>query len=129
MMNNMTRRIVLALALVGLMGSTAACSSVDTAAPAAASVALAEGTMLIDVRTPAEFAEGHLEGAINMPVELATFPAQVAQLDPDVEYLVYCRSGRRADVALEYMATIGLSGQNLGSVDQASAATGIRVVR
>jgi rhodanese-related sulfurtransferase len=85
--------------------------------------------MLIDVRTPAEFAEGHLEGAINMPVELATFPAPVAQLDPDVEYRVYCRSGRRAGVALEYMATIGLSGQNLGSVDQASAATGIRVVR
>jgi len=129
MMNNMPRRIVLALALVGLMGSTAACSSTDTVAPAAASVALAEGTMLIDVRTPAEFAEGHLEGAINMPVELATFPDQVAQLDPEIEYLVYCRSGRRADVALEYMATIGLSGQNLGSVDQASAATGIRVVR
>jgi rhodanese-related sulfurtransferase len=85
--------------------------------------------VLIDVRTPAEFAQGHLEGAINMPVELPTFPDQVAQLDPDVEYLVYCRTGRRADIALEYMATIGLSGQNLGSVDEASAATGVPVVR
>jgi len=126
-MNDMTRRIAIALALIGLAGTTVACSSTDTAA--AASVVPAANMVLIDVRTPAEFAQGHLEGAINMPVELPTFPDQVAQLDPDVEYLVYCRTGRRADIALEYMATIGLSGQNLGSVDEASAATGVPVVR
>jgi phage shock protein E len=127
MMTSMTRRITLALALIGLLGATAGCASLDTAA--AASVPLAEGTVLIDVRTPAEFAEGHLEGAINLPVELPTFAEQVALLDPDVEYLVYCRSGRRADIALEYMASVGLTGQNLGSVAEASDATGIRVVR
>jgi phage shock protein E len=60
--------------------------------------------MLIDVRTPAEFAEGHLDGAVNIPVELPTFTAQVDLLDPDMDYLVYCRTGRRADVAIEYMA-------------------------
>jgi phage shock protein E len=125
MMKTSLRRIALALALVGLMGSAAACSTTDAAE---APMVVAAGT-LIDVRTPAEFAEGHLEGAINMPVELPTFAAQVAELDPDVEYLVYCRSGRRADVALDYMGSIGLSGVNLGSVEQASSATGVRVVR
>jgi phage shock protein E len=125
-MKTLTRRIALALTLVGLMGTAAACAPSEAAV--APSVMVAAGT-LIDVRTPQEFAEGHLEGAINIPVELPTFAAQVAELDPDVEYLVYCRSGRRADVALDLMGSIGLSGVNLGSVEQASTATGISIVR
>lgn len=125
MMKTPLRRTALALALLGLMGSAAACTATDAAVEP---LAVAAGT-LIDVRTPEEFAEGHLEGAINMPVELPTFAAQVAELDPDVEYLVYCRSGRRADVALDYMGSIGLTGVNLGSVERASSVTGISVVR
>lgn len=85
--------------------------------------------MLIDVRTPAEFAEGHLDGAVNIPVELPTFAAQVALLDSDMDFLVYCRSGRRADVAIAYMDTLGMTSTNLGSVEAASTATGIRIVR
>jgi phage shock protein E len=124
------RRAVIAAALIATLGAASACSGdVADAAGGSAAELLPAGTMLIDVRTPAEFAEGHLEGAVNIPVELPTFPEQVARLDPDLDYLVYCRTGRRADIALDHMATIGLTGQNLGSVDQASAATGIRVIR
>jgi phage shock protein E len=122
------RRVALAAALVATLGTAAACSTAEGAGLTAAE-ALPANTMLIDVRTPGEFAEGHLEGAVNVPVELATFTAQVALLDPDMEYLVYCRSGRRADVAIEYMDTLGLRSTNLGSVASASSATGIRVVR
>lgn len=122
------RRAALAAALVATLGAAAACSSTDEAGLSAAE-ALPANTMLIDVRTPGEFAEGHLEGAVNIPVELATFVDQVALLDPDVDYLVYCRSGRRADVAMAYMDTLGLTSTNLGSVAAASSETGIRVVR
>jgi len=122
------RRAALALALVATLGTAAACSSAEGAGLTAAE-ALPANTMLIDVRTPGEFAEGHLEGAVNIPVELPTFTAQVALLDPDMDYLVYCRSGRRADVAIDYMDTRGLTSTNLGSVETAAAATGIRVVR
>lgn len=122
------RRAALAAALVATLGAAAACSSADEAGLSAAE-ALPANTMLIDVRTPGEFAEGHLEGAVNIPVELATFVDQVALLDPDVDYLVYCRSGRRADVAMAYMDTLGLTSTNLGSVAAASSETGIRVVR
>lgn len=122
------RRAALAAALVATLGTAAACSMTDDAGLSAVE-ALPANTMLIDVRTPGEFAEGHLDGAINIPVELATFTAQVALLDPDVDYLVYCRSGRRADVAIEHMDTLGLTSTNLGSVASASSATGIRVVR
>ena len=137
MMNNDTaprplrralRRVAVAAALVATLGTAAACSTSEAAGLSAAE-ALPPNTMLIDVRTPAEFAEGHLEGAINIPVELPTFVAQVNLLDPSVDYLVYCRTGRRAEIAIEYMDTLGMTTTNLGSVDAASRATGVRVVR
>jgi phage shock protein E len=137
MMNNDTaprplrrvlRRVAIAAALVATLGTAAACSTSE-AAGLTTSAALPPNTMLIDVRTPAEFAEGHLEGAVNIPVELPTFTAQVALLDPDMDYLVYCRTGRRAELAIEYMDTLGMTTTNLGSVDAASRATGVRVVR
>ena len=122
------RRLALAAALVATLGTTAACSTAEDAGLSAAE-ALPANTMLIDVRTPAEFAEGHLDGAVNIPVELPTFTAQVDLLDPDMDYLVYCRTGRRADVAILYMAPLGFTTTNLGSLEDASEATGVRIVR
>jgi phage shock protein E len=122
------RRVALVGVLMATLGTAAACSAAEGAGLSAVE-ALPANTMLIDVRTPGEFAEGHLEGAVNIPVELPTFAAQVALLDPDMEFLVYCRSGRRADVAIAYMDTLGMTSTNLGSVESASSATGIRVVR
>ena len=117
-------------AAVGLAGcgSDAGFSASSSApTPEAAAAGLPAGTVLIDVRTPEEFGTGHLVGAVNLPVELAAFPDQVATLDPDAEYLVYCRSGRRADLAVAYMTERGLTARNLGSVAEASAATGVPV--
>jgi phage shock protein E len=122
------RRVALAAALLATLGTAAACSTAEAAGGTALEL-LPASTLLIDVRTPAEFAEGHLDGAINMPVELPTFAAQVALIEPGVDLLVYCRTGRRADVAIEFMETLGLTAVNLGSVEAASSATGIRIVR
>lgn len=123
------RRAAIALAVIVTLGAASACSSA-TADGLSAAEALPAGTILIDVRTPAEFSEGHLDGAINVSVESPTFAAQVALLDPTADYLLYCRSGRRADVAMDFMADAGfVTMKNLGSVAQASQATGIRVVR
>ncbi len=74
------------------------------------------GVTVLDVRTPAEFAEGHLPGAVNINVEDPGFPAEVAALDPDADYAVYCRSGNRSRVAVDFMSqqgvtqTVGLEG-------------------
>ena len=122
------RRLALAAALVATLGTAAACSTAEDAGLSAADV-LPPNTMLIDVRTPAEFAEGHLDGAVNIPVELPTFASQVDLLDPDMDYLVYCRTGRRADVAIQYMTPLGFATTNLGSLEDASEATGVRIVR
>jgi rhodanese-related sulfurtransferase len=122
------RRAAIAAVLVATLGTAAACSTAEATGGSAAEL-LPANTMLIDVRTPAEFAEGHLDGAVNVPVELPTFTAQVALLDPTMDYLVYCRTGRRADIAIDSMESLGFTATNLGSVDAASSATGIRVVR
>jgi len=127
-LRHVLRRVAIAAALVATLGTAAACSTAEAAGGTAAEL-LPANTRLIDVRTPAEFAEGHLDGAINVPVELPTFTAQIALLDPTMDYLVYCRTGRRAEIAIDYMETLGFSAVNLGSVDAASSATGIRVVR
>lgn len=63
--------------------------------------------LLIDVRTPAEFAEGHLPGAVNISVESPDFGTKIAQLDKNQEYLVYCRTGSRSTIAFGQMEQLG----------------------
>jgi len=67
------------------------------------------GTQIIDVRTPEEFAEGHIKGAVNIPVESPDFLDNVSQLDPSRTYAVYCRSGNRSQGAVEGMASVGIT--------------------
>ncbi len=63
--------------------------------------------VILDVRTPDEFKEGHLPGAVNLDFRAPDFERQVAKLDRDKTYLVYCRSGRRSAAALEVFARLG----------------------
>lgn len=91
-------------------GSTATAEPSAGAMLAAADFAAAlkrPGTVLIDVRTPAEFAQGHLPGARNIDVSAADFASQVAGLDPSVPYAVYCHSGNRSAAAVQAMTGAG----------------------
>lgn len=65
--------------------------------------------VLLDFRTPAEFAEGHLAKAVNIDVEAPDFEAKVIQLDRSKRYAVYCRSGRRSAIAMDKMAALGFA--------------------
>jgi len=65
---------------------------------------------IVDVRTPQEFADGHIDGAVNIPVELPDFIDRVSELDPAGTYAVYCRSGNRSQVAVAGMTDIGING-------------------
>lgn len=75
-----------------------------------ANVVATPGVQIIDVRSPEEFAEGHIEGALNYNVEGPDFASQIAGLDPAGTYAVYCRSGNRSVIAVDYMSSQGING-------------------
>jgi len=64
---------------------------------------------VIDVRTPGEYAAGHIAGAINIDVEASDFATRIATLDKGAPYLVYCQSGRRSAIAARTMTDAGFS--------------------
>lgn len=114
----MRRILLLIAALLGTAGLLAGCSSESTSADASAAVttvsaeeflvAAAEpGVVVVDVRTPAEFAAGHMSGAVNANVESSDFATQIAALPTDTTYAVYCRSGNRSAVASAQLADAG----------------------
>ncbi|MFC7766956.1 rhodanese-like domain-containing protein [Leucobacter soli] len=73
---------------------------------------------------------GHLDGAEQLDFNGGEVAAAIPGLDPDAEYLVYCRSGNRSGQAIALMEQAGFSKlTNLGSLEQAAAATGIEIVR
>ncbi len=65
--------------------------------------------VILDVRTPEEFAEGHLANAVNINVLATSFTAQVTALDRTKTYLVYCRTGHRSVQASGAMRQLGFS--------------------
>jgi rhodanese-related sulfurtransferase len=85
--------------------------------------------VVIDVRTVAEFAEGHVQGAINLDVESGAFQAKLSSLDKSVGYALYCRSGRRSAIAAELMATAGFTEvRDLGALESAAQSLGLPIV-
>lgn len=65
------------------------------------------GVIIVDVRTPEEFAAGHVQGAVNIDVSAPTFAAQIAGLDKESVYAIYCRSGNRSTIAAGKMSDAG----------------------
>jgi phage shock protein E len=68
-----------------------------------------EGRTVIDVRTPAEVAEGHLTGALLLDFQDPGFLDAVSELPRDEPYVVYCRSGNRSGQAIELMRELGFT--------------------
>ena len=99
---------VTALLLTGCSsGGSDAITDVDV--PAAQQIVEQGDAVILDVRTPEEFAAGHLPDAININVESSDFADRVAGLDESAETLVYCRSGSRSGVATDEMADLGFT--------------------
>lgn len=67
-----------------------------------------KGALLLDVRTPAEYASGHVPGAVNVPFdELAARQAELGAKDRPV--VLYCRSGRRTGIGARTLQDLGFS--------------------
>ena len=66
-----------------------------------------DGALLVDVRTPQEFTQGYLEGALNIPHD--QIKSRIDELGSDKEraIVLYCRTGRRADIVKAQLESIG----------------------
>lgn len=122
--------VAAALALAGCSSDGSGTAGADDAAGGATTaVVVPQEAVVVDVRTPEEYAAGHVEGAINLDVQSDGFDARLATLDPAAATFVYCRTGNRSAAAAERMADAGFDDvTDLGSLQEASEATGLPIV-
>lgn len=90
---------------------------------------IASDAIILDVRTPEEYAEGHLNGAQNIDFNAGELQAALENLDPSAEYLVYCRSGNRSGQTVALMEQAGFANvTDLGPLQNAADQTGIEII-
>ena len=108
-----TRALTLLLGLAAVMaacGGETATAVVETVDIGTADAYIADfETILLDIRTPEEFTEARIEGAVNIDFYEADFADRIAGLDRDSTYVVYCRSGNRSGQAMELFRDLGFT--------------------
>ena len=93
-------------------------------APANAQVA-PDSFVLIDVRSAEEFASGHLQGAVNIPHDRIVEEIGSVAPDKSARIILYCRSGRRAETALNALKSAGYENvSNYGGLEDAQMRLG-----
>ncbi len=97
---------VMTLAVLSACGSTT--GGVRTISPDQAVADLGSRTV-IDVRTPAEVAEGTIAGAKNIDFQAADFRSRISELDRSGKYLLFCRTGNRSAQAAAVMENLGFT--------------------
>ena len=99
------------IALIGSILLLAGCSSNSSAVDLGVkefSAKVAEvGVITLDVRTPGEFMGGFIQGARNIDFQSGNFENEIAALDKNATYAVYCRSGNRSGQAVKVMHDAG----------------------
>jgi rhodanese-related sulfurtransferase len=113
--------IASALLLAGCSSSTGA---IDLGVTEFSAKVAEAGVITLDVRTPGEFAEGHVEGARLIDFQSGNFENEIAALDKNATYAVYCRSGNRSGQAVKTMQDAGFTNvfnMNGGVIDWANA--------
>ncbi len=79
---------------------------------AAAALRGATASVLLDVRTPEEYAAGHIPGSVNHPLERI----QLYDGDPSMPVYAYCRSGARSGRAVAMLQEMGYEAMNIGGI-------------
>ncbi len=67
--------------------------------------------IIIDVREPSEYQNGHVEGAMNIPpaVLMAGLPTELANTPKDTEIILYCLSGARSNASIHLLRQLGFT--------------------
>jgi rhodanese-related sulfurtransferase len=95
-----------------LVETSDAAAGTRVVSPEQAAVTIADppaDLVILDVRTQEEFDEGHIEDAVMLDFYRDDFAQELAKLDADVPYVLYCRSGNRSSQARAIMADLDFS--------------------
>ena len=105
-------------------------SSPDNGAPTEQPVKVDLNTaVLLDVRSPEEYASGYLQGARNIPHDQIGVEIAAVVPDKSAQIILYCRSGRRANTALETLRAMGYANvSNYGGLEDARERLGLPVI-
>jgi phage shock protein E len=121
----MKKIVLIVISIFLLVGCTSMTAGVTNMNVSEFSAKIAEaGVVTLDVRTPNEFAEGYIEGARLIDFQSGNFENEIALLDKNAIYAVYCRSGNRSGQAVKVMHDAGFHNvYNLdgGVIDWANA--------
>jgi len=107
-----------------LAGCSTSSSAIDLSVNEFSDKVAEAGVITLDVRTPGEFAEGHVKGARLIDFQSGNFESEIATLDKNATYAVYCRSGNRSGQAVKVMQDAGFMNvfnMNGGVIDWANA--------
>ncbi len=94
-------------AFLVIIGLFSGCSKVSDEELQKAREAVKNGAVIVDVRTVSEFRQGHIKGAVNLPIE-EILKGNIT-LPKDKEIVVYCRTGSRSSVSANVLRTQGWS--------------------
>jgi phage shock protein E len=114
--------VVMGLALTGCSSATSATEKLGI--EEFAQKITDTSIIVLDVRTPMEFAQGHIDRALNIDFQSSDFEEQVSTLDKSAKIAVYCRSGNRSGDAVKVMEKLGFTNlydMNGGVIDWAAA--------
>jgi rhodanese-related sulfurtransferase len=102
------QKLLSLLLFAGFLGNTAAAQTSLLDANAFEKMLKTDKTVqLVDVRTPGEFAEGHIEGSVNYDFYAADFAQKIGELDRKRPVMVYCAAGGRSATAAEQLKKLG----------------------
>ena len=126
----MKKIVALIASALLIAGCSSSSSATDLSVTEFSSKIAESGVVTLDVRTPGEFAEGYIEGARLIDFQGGNFENEIATLDKNATYAVYCRSGNRSGQAVKVMKDAGFSNvfnMNGGVIEWANA--GLPLVR
>ena len=119
------KKVITILASVLLLaGCSSSSSAIDLSVSEFSNKVTEAGIITLDVRTPGEFNEGYIDGALLIDFQSGNFENEIASLDKSKTYAVYCRSGNRSGQAVKVMSDAGftnLYNLNGGVIDWANS--------
>mgnify|MGYP000016362655 CR=1 FL=1 len=120
----MKKVLALIASVLLLAGCSSSSGAIDLSVTEFSAKVAEAGVITLDVRTPGEFAEGHLKGARLIDFQSGNFENEISILDKNATYAVYCRSGNRSGQAVKVMRDAGFTrvfNMDGGVIDWANA--------